>query len=85
MGQFAEAKQSFSDEIRYFPHNREAYVRLAVLFTLEGNENEANRTFEAMVKANPSRSSYMMASETFRDLRRAGPANAWAARARATS
>jgi arylsulfatase A-like enzyme/Tfp pilus assembly protein PilF len=84
MGQLAEAKQSFSDEVRYFPHNREAYVRLAVLFTLEGNENEANRTFEAMVKANPSRSSYMMAAETFRDLRRPGSANAWAARAKAT-
>jgi len=84
MGQFPEAKQSFNDEITYFPHNREAYVRLAVLFTLEGREDEANRTFEAMVKANPSRSSYVMAAETFRDLRRAGSASAWAARAKAT-
>jgi hypothetical protein len=38
-----------------------------------------------MVKANPSRSSYAMAAETFRDLRRPGSANAWAARVKATS
>jgi arylsulfatase A-like enzyme len=82
MGQLAEAKQSFAEEIRYFPHNREAYVRLAVIQTLEGREGEANATFEAMVKANPSRSSYALAADTFRDLKRPGAANAWAARVR---
>ncbi|MCM2316200.1 MAG: tetratricopeptide repeat protein, partial [Thermoanaerobaculia bacterium] len=82
MGRLPEAKQSFQEEIRLYPGNREAYVRLAVLFTLEGREDEANRTFEAMVKANPSRSSYALAAETFHGLRRQGSAAAWAGRAR---
>ncbi|MGK2859208.1 MAG: sulfatase-like hydrolase/transferase [Thermoanaerobaculia bacterium] len=82
MGKLPEAKQSFQEEIKLYPGNREAYVRLAVLLTLEGREDEANRTFEAMVKANPSRSSYSLAAETFKGLRRQGSANAWAERAR---
>ncbi|MBI2212032.1 MAG: sulfatase-like hydrolase/transferase [Acidobacteria bacterium] len=84
MGQLVDAKQSFEEEIRYFPQNREAYVRLAVLLTLEGREDDANKTFEAMVKANPSRSSYALAADTFRDLRRPGSAKSWAVRARTT-
>lgn len=82
MGKLPEAKESFQEEVKYYPGNREAYVRLAVLFTLEGREDEANRIFEAMVKANPSRSSYVLAAETFQGLRRQGSANAWAERAR---
>ncbi len=82
MGNLPDAKAAFGEEIEYYPHNREAYVRLAVLQTLEGREDEANRTFESMVKANPSRSSYALASETFQGLRRQGSANAWAARGR---
>ena len=88
----AERREDIPELIEHFSRNyslaagqplrRLASDAVAVLQTLEGREDEANRTFESMVKTNPSRSSYALAAETFQGLRRPGAANAWAARGR---
>jgi choline-sulfatase len=65
-----EAERAFAEEMRLYPRNREAYVRLAVLQTLSGREPEARRTFDLMVRANPEASSRALVAETFRALGR---------------
>ncbi len=82
MSKFPEAEQSFREEIRLYPRNREAYVRLAVLQTLTGREGDATQTFEQMVRANPGESSYALAAETFRELKKPDAARKWSARGR---
>lgn len=67
-----DAEQAFAQEIRLYPKNREAYVRLAVLQTLTGRETDANRTFDLMLRANPEPSSRALIDETRRTLRRNG-------------
>lgn len=81
-GQAAEAEQAFRDEMRLFPRDREAFVRLAALQTLQGRVADAERTFEQMLKASPGRSSYLMAADTFQALGQPGVATRWKARAR---
>jgi arylsulfatase A-like enzyme/cytochrome c-type biogenesis protein CcmH/NrfG len=81
-GQTAEAEQAFRDEMRLFPRDREAFVRLAALQTLQGRVADAERTFEQMLKASPDRSSYLMAADTFQALGQPGVATRWKARAR---
>lgn len=81
-GQVAEAEQAFRDEMRLFPRDREAFVRLAALQTLQGRVADAERTFEQMLKASPGRSSYLMAADTFQTLGQPGVATRWKARAR---
>jgi len=65
-----EAMQAFQNEMRLYPKNREAYVRLAVLQILSGNEPDARRTFDVMLQNNPGPSSRVMVDDTFRVLRR---------------
>ncbi len=81
-GRTAEAEQAFRYEIRLFPRDREAFVRLAALQTLQGRIADAERTFEQMLKASPGRSSCLMAADTFRTLGQPGVAARWKARAR---
>ena len=81
-GQVAEAEQAFRDEMRLFPRDREAFVRLAALQTLQGRVADAERTFEQMLKASPDRSSYLMAADAFQALGQPGVATRWKARAR---
>jgi choline-sulfatase len=69
-----EAEQSFATEIRTYPRNREAYVRLAVLALLSGRDADARKTFELMVRLNPEASSRALVAETYRALGRRGPA-----------
>jgi arylsulfatase A-like enzyme/Flp pilus assembly protein TadD len=69
LNRLAEAEQAFGEEIRMYPRNREAYIRLGVLQILTGRESEANRTFETMVKLNPDASSRPMVEGALRTLR----------------
>ena len=69
MNRIEEAEQAFAEEMRLYPKNREAYVRLAVLQTLSGREPEARRTFDRMLRANPEPSSRAIVEDTFRQLR----------------
>jgi arylsulfatase A-like enzyme/Flp pilus assembly protein TadD len=81
-GQTAEAEQAFRDEMRLFPRDREAFVRLAALQTLQGRVPDAERTFEQMLKASPGRSSYLIAADAFQTLGQTGAATRWRAKAR---
>ncbi|HYN40579.1 MAG TPA: sulfatase-like hydrolase/transferase [Thermoanaerobaculia bacterium] len=84
-GQVAEAEQAFREEMRLFPRDREAFVRLAALQTLQGQVADAERTFELMLKASPDRSSYLLAADAFKALGQPGVAARWRARARPVS
>ncbi len=84
-GQVAEAEQAFREEMRLFPRDREAFVRLAALQTLQGRVADAERTFEEMLKASPDRSSYLLAADAFQSLGQPGAAARWKARARPSS
>ena len=70
MNRIPEAEQAFAEEIRLYPKNREAYVRMAVLQTLSGREGEARQTFDRMLRANPEPSSRAIVEDTFRQLGR---------------
>jgi arylsulfatase A-like enzyme/thioredoxin-like negative regulator of GroEL len=70
LNQVPEAEQAFAEEIRLYPRNREAYVRLAVLEVLSGREANARKTFDLMIRLNPEASSRALADETFRTLKR---------------
>jgi tetratricopeptide (TPR) repeat protein len=81
-GNMPEATTAFQEEIRLYPGNREAYVRLAVIEALSGSDAAAMSTFEKMVKANPGASSFMLAAGALRQIGRADLAARWEARAR---
>lgn len=68
MNRPAEAEQAFREEIRLFPHQREAYSNLTVLYWVSGDEARARSTMESMVRANPSAESYRYAAGVFREL-----------------
>ncbi|HET8772921.1 MAG TPA: sulfatase-like hydrolase/transferase [Thermoanaerobaculia bacterium] len=72
LNRIADAEQAFNQEIRLYPKNREAYVRLAVLQLLTGREADANRTFAQLLQANPDPSTRTLIEETRRSLRRNG-------------
>jgi tetratricopeptide (TPR) repeat protein len=66
----SEAEAAFAEEIRHFPRNREAYVRLAVLELLSGREGDARKTFDLMLRLNPEASTRQLILETYRALGR---------------
>ena len=72
-----EAAQAFQQEIRHFPHGRQAYANLTVVYAIQGQINEARRTMEAMITANPNAESYRVAAQTFEELGAADEAARW--------
>lgn len=68
LNRFPEAIAAFNEEIRLYPHDRQAYTSLAVVYMLSGRRDEANATMERLVAANPGRSSYELAARTFAEL-----------------
>lgn len=68
MNRFDEAVPAFQEELRLYPHNRQAYASLAVVYMLTGRRREANATMERLVAANPSPSSYALAARTFGEM-----------------
>jgi len=79
-GRIAEAQNAFLVETRMFPRNREAFVRLAALQTLQGRVGDAEQTFERMAKGSPDPSSYSLAADTFESLSQPSAAARWRAR-----
>jgi choline-sulfatase len=72
-----EAAQAFQTEIRHFPRGRQAYANLTVVYAIQGQLNEARRTMEAMVTANPNPESYRVAAQTFEELGAPDEAARW--------
>ncbi|MCU1231101.1 MAG: Arylsulfatase [Acidobacteria bacterium] len=65
LGRNAEAEEGFRQELTIFPKNRDAYTKLAVLFVSENRLDDARRTLDEMVRANPGKQSMLMAAGTF--------------------
>ena len=82
MNRIPEAIESFNQEIRRFPRDRQAYANLTVIYLLTGDHGKANDTMERLVAANPSRSSYELAVRTFTELGDSRDAQLWSHRAR---
>jgi choline-sulfatase len=81
MNRVDEAIAEFNEEIRLYPHDRQAYANLAVVYVLLGRRADAHGTMEQLVKANPSRDSYELAAKTFAEMGDAQSAAAWRRRA----
>ncbi|HEX2059440.1 MAG TPA: tetratricopeptide repeat protein, partial [Thermoanaerobaculia bacterium] len=77
----AEAEQAFRAELAAFPHNRDAYTKLAILYVTMGRVEDAERTLEQMFAANPSRSTANLAAETWSVVENRSAAARWRARA----
>ncbi len=79
-----EAIAAFNEEIRLYPHDRQTYGNLAVVYLLSGNRAKANETMERLVRANPGAASYEFAATTFAQLNDAADAAAWRRRGHAS-
>jgi tetratricopeptide (TPR) repeat protein len=77
-----EAIAAFNEEIRLYPHDRQAYANLTVVYTLLDRRADANATMEKLVKANPSPDSYELAAKTFEEMGDRQTAAAWRRRRR---
>jgi choline-sulfatase len=81
MNRLDEAVAAFQREIRHFPHGRQAYANLTVIYAIEGKLNDARRVMESLVSANPGAESYRVAAETFEELGASEEATRWRRRA----
>jgi tetratricopeptide (TPR) repeat protein len=79
-----DAIAAFNEEIRLYPHDRQAYVNLAAVQFFSGRKREANETMERLVRANPDPSSYEMAADTFAQLHDDADAASWRRRGHAS-
>ncbi|HSP34075.1 MAG TPA: hypothetical protein VLU46_07170 [Thermoanaerobaculia bacterium] len=79
-----EAAAAFNEEIRLYPHDRQTYANLAVVYALTGSRVKANETMERLVRANPDPASYQLAVTTFEQIGDAADAAAWRARGHAS-
>lgn len=70
MGRMEEAKAAFRQEIRDFPRNREAYIRLAAIQLLGGEAAGAEAVIADLLEANPGPATRAMAARALRDLGR---------------
>jgi len=84
MGRHAEAETAFEAEIRAFPRNSAAYVRLAIVYGLQRRTfGEVDRLLEAMVAAHPSPQTMLLAARTLESMGDTKGAAAWRRRAAA--
>jgi len=81
MNRLDEAITAFNEEIRLYPHDRQAYASLAVIYVLAGRRDRANATMDRLVAANPSPDSYELAAQTFAEVGDRQSAAAWRRRA----
>lgn len=81
MNRTDEAEAAFRAELQRFPGNREAYTKLAVLLVTLGRTRDAEQTLEQMFTANRSRSTAMLAAETWQVMENGPAAAKWRQRA----
>jgi arylsulfatase A-like enzyme len=62
--QYGMAEQALKKEIELFPHNRQAYASLYVIYALTNRFREADASLDAMVRANPGRGAIDFAAQT---------------------
>ena len=81
MNRFPEAIAALEEELRLYPHDRQAYASLAVIYLLTGRDRDAQKTMERLVTTNPGPTSYDLAARTFAELGDEPSAAAWRRRA----
>jgi len=82
LGRFAEAEAVIREDIRSFPGRSQNYASLAVFVALQGrSRDEIHGILDAMVKANPSRETTLLAAKTLDFLGDEDAARAWRRRA----
>jgi len=77
----AEAEKAFRAEIEAYPHNRAAYTSYAILLVTQGRAAEAERVLEQLLRANPGRSSALLAAEMWSVVGDEAAAKRWRGRA----
>jgi choline-sulfatase len=80
-----EAEAAFRREIRAFPRNARAYVRLAIVLALrERTRREVDGVIDAMIDANPAPETMRLAAEAYESLGNVAAARLWRKRAKAS-
>jgi arylsulfatase A-like enzyme/Tfp pilus assembly protein PilF len=79
---FTEAAAAFQREIAHFPTERQPYGNLAVMYYFAGQPELARRTMESLIRAQPDRSSYAFAAETFDEIGASDLAKSFRARSK---
>lgn len=78
---YDEAVAAFQREIAHFPGNQQAYANLYLVYMVTDRPREAQRTIEAMVRANPGERTMMFAARTLEALGDSRGAEQWRRRA----
>ncbi|HWS71464.1 MAG TPA: sulfatase-like hydrolase/transferase, partial [Thermoanaerobaculia bacterium] len=78
---FDEALTAFRAEVANFPHNRQAYASMYVIYMLTGRPAEARASLEALAAANPNKSGLLAAAKTAETIGDRALAEQWRARA----
>lgn len=68
MQRYPEAADAFRAEIAIFPHNLEAYSRLAVVYALLNQPENARKIMTSMIQANPTAVAREYAAQTLKSL-----------------
>ncbi|HYI10968.1 MAG TPA: sulfatase-like hydrolase/transferase [Thermoanaerobaculia bacterium] len=81
MNRPADAEAAFRAELERFPSNREAYTKLAILQVTLDRAGDAEQTLDRMFAANRSRSTALLAVETWQVVENGPAAARWRQRA----
>jgi tetratricopeptide (TPR) repeat protein len=64
MQQYDKAEQALRREIELFPHNRQAYASLYLVYIVTGRTADANNALEQMVRKNPDPAAMSLAAQS---------------------
>ncbi|HVR41273.1 MAG TPA: tetratricopeptide repeat protein, partial [Thermoanaerobaculia bacterium] len=64
MARYPEAIDALRREIEHFPHNRQAYASLYLVYMLTNRPDDANGLLELMVRVNPNKRAALFAAHT---------------------
>ncbi|MCU1347793.1 MAG: sulfatase [Acidobacteria bacterium] len=79
---FDDALAAFRAEVDHFPHNRQAYASMYVIYMLTNRPAEARASLEALAAANPNKSGLLAAAATAETVGDRAVAAEWRQRAR---
>lgn len=65
---YPEAIDAFRGSIAAYPHERNAYARLAIIYAITGREGEARAVIDEMLRNNPNEEARKLAAKTRREL-----------------
>jgi arylsulfatase A-like enzyme/Tfp pilus assembly protein PilF len=81
MNRYDEAIAAFRKEIAAYPHSKQPYANLALVYALQGKTGDAYGALEEMGQANPNKRTYLFAAHTLEQLNDPRGAAVWRKRA----